>query len=302
MNYSCSDVALAMSILLSRRQSTALACHRYNQTIEPNLLRNGIRCEGERGFALFCRCANFVAFIAPKKRQDCRFYSVIPRVHRGQREVLPGANGLLAAQVAVAGEVGRARDDVAAEPVHELSKGGELALCRMRRFEVPHETNADGGQIKLIAFYMTAEQLLSPAGADLDLSVARVDAVADDKMVGKAVLHAPLAVGAVVDGRVAVFDRTMVDDDALPVVGADINLGSLGAHALEKIFGRDGRGHLELLPYADQIARDAIRTFQISDGNTVRKRDPAEGVAAFDYINIAGNRRCGRCAFRARNR
>ncbi len=70
---------------------------------------------------------------------------------------------------------------------------------------------------------MSAEKLFFPARADFDFAVAGVDAVADHEVVGEAVLHSAAAVGGVVFGGVAVFDRAVMHDDAAPVAGAHID-------------------------------------------------------------------------------
>lgn len=132
-----------------------------------------------------------------------------------------------------------ARDDVAAQPVHQLSECGELALGRMGRLEVADEANTNCRKVDTVAFYMAAEELLFPTRADLNLAVAGVDAVADDEVVGEAILHTTFSMGAVVNDRVAVFDCTVVHDDALPVAGADADTSSFCSNFGQEIFTSD---------------------------------------------------------------
>ena len=100
-------------------------------------------------------------------------------------------------------------------------------------FEIANEADADGGEVEFVAFYVAAEELFLPAGADFDLAVARIDAVADYEMVGQSVLHAASAVGGVIFGGVAVFDRAVMHDDASPVARANVDARGLSTRDAE---------------------------------------------------------------------
>ncbi len=96
-------------------------------------------------------------------------------------------------------------------------------------FEITDEANADRDLIDGVVAHVTTFDLAKPAGANLDLAVARIDAVADDEVVGEAVFHAAGAVGFVVDGGVAVAQGTVVADDHFPATGFDLQGLGCGA-------------------------------------------------------------------------
>ena len=78
-------------------------------------------------------------------------------MHCGKWKILAGADRLLPAEVAVAGELFGIGDDVAAKPVHELGEGVELTAGRMVRLKVTYEADADGGEIDTVAFYVPSK-------------------------------------------------------------------------------------------------------------------------------------------------
>ena len=209
-------------------------------------------------------------------------------MHGSQWEVFAGADGLLAPKVAVASKLFGIGNHVAAKPVHELGEGRELPPGRVGGLKVAHEANADRCKIDVVVFDVAAEQLFCPSRTDLDLAVAGVDAVADDKVIGEPVLHAALAVGAVVNGGVAVFDRAVMDDDTSPIVGAHINLCGFGAYVAEQIFGRNGDGHEKLLTDPDHIARQIVGPLELADTESVDEGDAPESVAPLHDVDVAG--------------
>ena len=83
-------------------------------------------------------------------------------------------------------------------------------------FKVADKANANRTLVEPIAFEVAAEELLAPAWADLDLPITRVDAVADDEVVGQSIFHAAASVAGIVLGSVAEFDCAVVDDDGIP--------------------------------------------------------------------------------------
>ena len=98
--------------------------------------------------------------------------------------------------------------------------------------EVADEADADGNFVERLAGEVTSLLLLEPAGADFDLTVARIGAVTDDEVVGHAILHAAgVAVKIVEDLGIAAAGTTVVDDDVFPIsesILGGIDLGTGG--------------------------------------------------------------------------
>ena len=61
---------------------------------------------------------------------------IVAGVHRGEWEVLSGADGLLALQFAVSCEVGLLSQNVTLQPFHQLGESVQLTSARMRLFKV----------------------------------------------------------------------------------------------------------------------------------------------------------------------
>src|SRR5437764_13819375 len=66
--------------------------------------------------------------------------------------------------------------------------------------EIADETNAEPDVVHVIAVHMAATELVHPAIADLDLTVARGGAVADGEVVSEPVLHPPNPEVIVIEG------------------------------------------------------------------------------------------------------
>lgn len=69
------------------------------------------------------------------------------------------------------------------QPVGQLHKGLHLCWAGDALLEIADQTDADRPLINLVAAYMPPILLFEPSRAHLNLSVARVNAVADDKMI-----------------------------------------------------------------------------------------------------------------------
>ena len=74
-------------------------------------------------------------------------------------------------------------EDFLRQPIGQLRKGLHLRWAGDALLEIPDQTDADRPLIDLVAAYMPPILLFEPARAHLNLSVARVNAVADDKMI-----------------------------------------------------------------------------------------------------------------------
>lgn len=95
---------------------------------------------------------------------------------------------------------------------------------------------------------VAAVDLFAPAGADLDFTITGRRAVADDKLIGQAVLHlADIGVVVVESLRVALPRSTIVDDQIAPAGFLDGSAVDLLADGLWQIFpagkpAEEGRG------------------------------------------------------------
>lgn len=217
-------------------------------------------------------------------------------VQGGEGEVFAGADSLFAFDFAVSGEADFALEDGALKPVDEEGEGLKLFAGGAFDLEVADKADADGDEVELVVFDVPALELAGPAGADFDLSVARVDAVADDEVVGESVLHAAFAVGASVGFGVAFFNGAVVSDDGLPIRALHVDAGGLGTHGAEGVEVRGGlRGNDEFLTDLDEVRAQVVTAFQGRDGRAVALGEAAEGVAAFDGVDArAGSERFGK--------
>jgi len=91
--------------------------------------------------------------------------------------------------------------------------------------EVTDETDADSDFIQAFAREVTALNLFDPALAHFDLAIAGVGAVADNKVVRHAVLHAALFVIGIEDAGISTARPAVVDHDVFPV--AEIVFGGV---------------------------------------------------------------------------
>lgn len=208
-------------------------------------------------------------------------------------EVFPGADRLLAFDFAVSGEANFASQDGALEPVDQKGEGLELLAGRAFDLEVTDEADADGDEVELVVFDVPALELTGPAGTNLNLAVAGVDAVADDEMVCEAVLHAAFAVGATVGFGVTFFNGAVVGNDGFPVGAFDADASGFGTDGVEGVVVGGGLSRDdELLADLDEVAAKVVASFEGGDRCAVSLGDAAEGVAAFNGVD-AGT--CGEC-------
>ena len=89
--------------------------------------------------------------------------------------------------------------------------------------EIAYETNAQSDVVQVIARNMTAIDLPSPAVADFDLSIPRGISIADDEVVGEAVLHfAHASVIHIENTGVSLAGTAVVNDDVFPATTLDL--------------------------------------------------------------------------------
>ena len=114
-----------------------------------------------------------------------------------------GADGVAAVDLAVHGEPAGDGGTFPPQKLNQLDERVELTLRGPGFFKITHEADADTACIHGMVAHVTPVQLPDPAIADLDHAVAGICPVADDKMVGEAIDHAPLfPMKTVIHGRV----------------------------------------------------------------------------------------------------
>ena len=200
---------------------------------------------------------------------------------------------MLALDFAVTGEADLAAENRALQPIDQKGKGLQLLAGGALDLEIPDEADADRNEVELVVFDVPALKLLGPAGTDLDLTIAGVDAVANNEVVGEPVLHAAFAVGASVGFGVAFFDGAVVRDDGLPIGTLNVDACGLGAHGAEGVeVGGGLRGDDEFLPDLNEVSEQVVAAFKGGDGRTVALGESAEGVAAFDGVNAGTGCQC----------
>ena len=103
------------------------------------------------------------------------------------------------------------------EVIDQLFARAELARRRLVPVKIADETDAERDIVQVIAMHMAALKLASPPVSHLDLSVPARSTVANDKMVGQPIGHAPnVPVIIIENARVALPRPTVVHHDELP--------------------------------------------------------------------------------------
>ena len=122
---------------------------------------------------------------------------------------------------------------------------------------------------------MAALHLPTPTPAHLHQPVARVRAVADDKVIGQAIVH-PAPPVIVVKAPCAPFARgTVVGNDVFP-----FRPRHTWPCQVAKRQVAIGRLQVQLLSHHDQVAGQAVPQAELGDGNAVAACDRGECVAA----------------------
>lgn len=107
--------------------------------------------------------------------------------------------------------------DTAPEVGAEFIQRAELILGGCIPVEISDETNAERDVVQVVARDMATVDLSGPAVSDFDFAIARGIAIADDEVVGEAVLHfANASVVDIKNARVSLAGATIVNDDVFP--------------------------------------------------------------------------------------
>ena len=102
--------------------------------------------------------------------------------------------------------------------IHQLPECLHLPGGRPRLRESANETDADANFVDLLAMHVAALQLLEPARANLNLTIAGINAIADHEMIRQPVLHPALPMCPAIDGGVPLPDCTVMRHNPLPTI------------------------------------------------------------------------------------
>jgi len=97
--------------------------------------------------------------------------------------------------------------------------------------EISNEADSDCDFVQAITCEVTSLDLSAPAVADLNLAVAGIGSVADDKVVSHPVLHAAFFMVGIKDGGVPSRCAAVVNHDVFPfahLIAGRIDLGADG--------------------------------------------------------------------------
>lgn len=107
--------------------------------------------------------------------------------------------------------------DALAQIAYKFIECVHLGFCGFVAVQVADEADSKGDIVEVIARDVSAIDLAGPAVSDLDLAIARGFAVANDKVVGEAVLHFPdPSVVIVKNASVSLSGAAVVNDDVFP--------------------------------------------------------------------------------------
>ena len=122
--------------------------------------------------------------------------------------------------------------DTIAQIAYEFIERAKLGPGWLVTIEVADQTDSNGNVVEVITRHVSAVELFRPARTDFNLAVAGGSAIADDKMVGKSVLHlAHAAMIGIEDARVALPGSAVVNDDVLPPSFLDSRSIDRSAHS-----------------------------------------------------------------------
>jgi hypothetical protein len=210
-------------------------------------------------------------------------------VHGLGGEMAAGTKGMAAVNLAMHSKLRRSGRDIIPEIMDKFREGFELTAGRSRLLEVTDHANADSGIIDILTPDMTAVELLEPARPDFDLPVTRIDAVADDEVVGKAVNHAhALTMKAIVDSRVAAIDGAVMSHHIFPTgsLKPDLACGSDHVANIAVSHGRTRTArNQELLSHKNPIAAQTVRLPDGSHAHIVAAGNDTEGFTTNDNMN-----------------
>jgi hypothetical protein len=106
--------------------------------------------------------------------------------------------------------------------IHQFPEGQHLIRGRVGSLEISHQADADCDLVYLFSMDMASLQLLEPSSANLNFAIARIEAIADYKMIRQAVFHAAFPVLPVVNRGIAIRDSTMVSHHPTPPTRHDV--------------------------------------------------------------------------------
>jgi hypothetical protein len=210
-------------------------------------------------------------------------------MHRLSWKMAAGTEGMAAVNLAMDSKFGRSRCDIITEIMDEFGEGFELAAGRSGLLEVADHTNANSGLVDILTSDMAAMELLQPARPNFDLAVTRIDAVADDEMVGEPMNHAhALAMKTVVDFCVAAMDGAVMSHHVFPTGTFQADLACGSDHVADVAIGHGGTGparNEKLLSHENSVAAQAVGLADGGHAHTVVAGNQAERFASNHDMN-----------------
>ena len=122
--------------------------------------------------------------------------------------------------------------DTIAQIADKFIERAKLGPGRLVTIKVTDQTDSDGDVVEVITRHVSTVELFCPARTNFNLAVARGSAIADDKVVGKAVLHLThTAMIGIEDASVPLPGSAVVNDDVLPAPFLDPRSVDGSAHS-----------------------------------------------------------------------
>jgi hypothetical protein len=122
--------------------------------------------------------------------------------------------------------------DTIAQIADKFIEGAKLGPGRLVTIKITDQTDSDGNVVEVITGHVPAVELSCPARTNFNLAVARGSAIADDKVVGKAVLHLThTTMIRIEDASVPLPGSAIVNDDVLPAPFLDSRSVNSSAHS-----------------------------------------------------------------------
>lgn len=172
-----------------------------------------------------------------------------------------------------------------AKIVDQLGKGGELAGGGAVLLKISDEADPDSVLVVEVAADVTAIDLAAPSWADLDLSIAGVDPVSDDKVVGEAILHSASTMVTVIGFGVSVADCAVVGDDVFPAAIFRVDFPGCLPDGIE--IGAFP-GDKEAITGPDEVGFQAVLALEFANGHAVIFRDFTKGIPPPNGVDLFG--------------
>jgi hypothetical protein len=159
-------------------------------------------------------------------------------MHLRRRKVTPGTSRPARINFLVNREPDSGSDYAGSQVIDQFLKSQYLLQRWPRLFKVPNETDANPDLVDFLAMNVAALDLLEPARANLNFSIAGIDSVADHKVIRQAVLHPALSMRAAIDGGIALSNCAVMRYNPLPPARANTKPGRHSPHTRSESINR----------------------------------------------------------------